>query len=140
MSELKKFYIGMGHTYDMLEHSLWYLSQLTLRGATEIDNFMLNKGKEFDHVQEFAGILERHQLRENHLLSSQFQFLYPCMWSVMRYSSDKELRFVPELALEMRLLRSELQDVAKLQPKKLAELRSLLLDFSEEFRYEIDRY
>ena len=62
-------------------------------------------------------------------------FPYLPLWRAVRRNSDKDIRWMSELALEMRLLRSELGDVPA-NSKKLEELHSLLCDFSREFSNE----
>jgi len=133
MSKLKDFYVEkMGHDYNRIENSPWYLSQLALRGAIEVDNHLLGRSQNFSHVQELVGILEKYQLKDTDTALTEPIFPYLPILRVIRKSSDKNLRWMSELALEMRLLRSELGDIPD-NSKRLEELRSLLCDFSKEF-------
>lgn len=138
MSELKDFYVGkMGHKYDMIENTSWYLSELALRGAIEVDNHTLGKNDDFSHVLEMAEILERYQLKDTG--SIPFDFPYDAILRVVRTSSDKEIRLNSELALEMRLLKSELSDILE----KPEAARELLCELSNEFlsgRQALRRY
>ncbi len=140
MSELKDFNVKkIGHDYDRIENSLWYLSELTLRGAIEIDNYLLGRNHDFDHVQELTGILQKYQLKDTDTILTEPHFPYLPLWRAVRKNSDKNISRIPDLALEMRLLRSELEDVP-VSSKRLEELRSLLCDFSREFSYEQQQY
>ena len=65
MTELKDFYVEkIGHDSARIENSLWYLSELALRGAIEIDDYLLGRTHDFGHVQELAEILGKYQLRD----------------------------------------------------------------------------
>src|SRR3989338_4107524 len=140
MSKLKDFYVEkIGHDYDRIENSLWYLSELSLHGAIEIDNYVLGRNHDFSHVQELAGILEKYQLKDTDNALTEPHFPYLPLWRAVRKNSDKDIRWMSELALEMRLLRSELGDVPA-NSKRLEELRSLLCDFSREFSNEQHQY
>ena len=140
MSELRDFYVEkIGHNYDRIENSLWYLSELALRGAIEVDNYLIGRNHDFSHVQEFAGILEKYQLQDTDTVLTEPHFPYLPLWRAVRKNSDKEIRHYSELALEMRLLRYELKDVPA-NSKRLEELRSLLCNFSREFSNEQHQY
>ena len=133
MSELKEFYVKkIGHDYNRIKNSPWYLSKLALQGAIEIDNFLLGRNHDFSHVQEFAGILEEYQLKDTDTAFNEPNFPYLPLWMAVRKNSDKDIRKMPELALEMRLFRFELKDVPS-NSDKLKELRSFLSDLSREF-------
>ncbi len=120
---------------NRMESSLGYLSLLALDGAIEIDNYLLGRNSDFSHVHEFAEILEKYQLKDTDTALSEPYFPYLSLWRSMRKNSDKMVQFHSELALEMRLLRSELENIPA-NPQKLKELRSLLCDLSREFSYE----
>jgi len=136
MGELKDFCVKkINHDYDRIENSLWYLSKLFLWGAIEIDNYLLGRNYDFNHVRELAGILEKYQLKDTDTALTEPNFPYLPLWRAVRRNSDKDIRWMSELALEMRLLRSELGDVPA-NSKKLEELHSLLCDFSREFSNE----
>jgi len=140
MSELKDFYVEkIGHDYDRIENSLWYLSELSLHGAIEIDNYLLERNRDFSHVQELAGILEKYQLKDTDTVLTEPHFPYLPLWRAVRKNADKDIRWMSELALEMMLLRSELGDVPA-NSKRLEELRSLLCDFSRYFSSEQHQY
>lgn len=143
MSKLKDFYVKkQGCEYDRIETSLRYLSQLAGYGAREVNDYLLGKNQSFEHVQELAGILEKYQLKDTDTILTLSQFPYPYIWDAVRKKSDKELRWISELALEMRLLRYELNDIPN-NSQKLKELCSLLCDISNDFlneRYEYRHY
>jgi len=140
MSELKDFYVEkIGHDYNRIENSLWYLSELTLHGATEVDNYILGRNHNFSHVQELAVILRKYQLKDTDTALTGPHFPYLPLWRAIRKNSDKDIRRMSELALEMKLLRSELEDIP-VNSKRLEELRSLLCDLSREFFNEQHNY
>jgi len=140
MSELKDFYVEkIGHDYDRIENSLWYLSELALHGAIEIDNYLLGRNHDFSHVRELAGILEKYQLKDTDTFLTEPYFPYSPLWKAVRKNSDKDIRSISEFALEMRLLRSELENVPA-NSKRLKELCSLFCDFSREFSNEQHQY
>jgi len=139
MSELKDFYVKIGHEPERLENSMWYLSQLALRAATEIDNYLLGRNQDFSHLQELAGILGKYQLKDSHHALTEPNFHYLPLWRAIRTNSDKDTRKYSELALEMRLLRSELEDIPD-ESKRLEEMRTFLCNLSGEFFNEQQRY
>lgn len=139
MSELKDFDVGIGHEYDRIENSLWYLHELSLHGAIEIDNHLLGRNHDFNHVQELTEILGKYQLKDTDTVLTEPDFPYLPLWRAVRKNSDKDFSLISELALEMRLLRSELEDVPT-NYKRLEELSSLLSDFSTELSSEQQQY
>ena len=131
MSELKKFYVKeVGHEYDRIESSSWYLAELALHGAIEIDNHILGRNHDFCHIQELAEILGKYQLKDTDTALTEPNFPYLPFWRAFRKNSEKDIRWLSELALEMRLLRPELNDISN--SKRLEELRNLLCSLSSE--------
>ena len=140
MGELKDFYVKeMGDDYGRIENSLWYLSELSVRGAVEIDNYILGRNHNFEHVQELTSILEKYPLKDSDTALTAPHFPYLPVTRAVQKDSDKKIKYFSELALEIKLLRSELEDVPT-NSKKLEEFRSLLCDFSREFSNERHRY
>lgn len=139
MSELRDFYETMGYDYEQIRNSPLYLTRLTLEAATELDNYLLNRNYDFSHVQEFAGILKEYQLKDSDSALTGPNFPYLPLWRIFRENSEKEIRQMSELALEMRLFRYELEDV-QFNFKRLKKLRSLLCSLSREFSIEEQRY
>lgn len=42
MTDLKDFYVDeIGHDYNRIKNSCWYLSELSLESAIEIDNYLI---------------------------------------------------------------------------------------------------
>jgi hypothetical protein len=136
MSKLRDLYIDVGNDPERFESSTWYLAELSLRSATEIDNYLLEKDPGFGHTEELIGILERYQLKDTDNWRTERLFPYTALRRVMKRGSEKELRYYSELALEMRLLRSELEGVPGADREKLEGLRSLLLEMSRGFSDE----
>lgn len=133
MSELKEFYVKkMGHDYTRIENASWYLAELSLRAAVDIDNHLTKKASDFSNVQELAEILKKYQLKDTDGPLAMFCFPYLPFWRAVKKGSEKELRWVSELALEMRLLRYEIDDIP-INYEMLEELRSLLCNLSKEF-------
>lgn len=140
MSELRDFYVEkMRYSPERLDNSLWYLSELASRGAIEIDNYLLGRNHDFSHVQEWAEILGNYQLKDTDTALTEPNFPYLPFWRAVRKNSEKDIKQYSELALEIRLLKSELGDVPA-NSKILEELRSLMVDFSREFSNEQYRY
>lgn len=130
MNNLKEIYLRLGYKTEKLEISPWYLSELTIRGAIEIDNHILGKNADFKHVKEFYQILEKYQLKDTDNAFITQNFPYLSIWNVSKQNSDKEVRIFSELALEMRLLQSELKQVPT-DLTKMAEIRDLLCNFQK---------
>src|SRR3989338_4231329 len=140
MTELKDFYVGkIGQDSDEIKKTPRYLSLLALDGAIEIDNYLLKRNHDFGQVQELAGILEKYQLKDIDTALTEPNFPYLTLWRAVIKNSDKNIRHISELALEMRLLRSELE-VVPANSKRLEELRSLLCNFSRECSKEQEQY
>jgi len=140
MSKLKSFYVEkFGHDYNRIENSLWYLSELSICGALEIENYISDRNNDFSHVQELAGILEKYKLQDTDTAVTSSHFPYLSLRRAVRKNSDKDIRHYSELALEMGLLKSELRDVP-VNSKRLEDLCSLLCDFSREFFDERHQY
>ena len=121
------------------ETSCGYLSKLALSAAIEVDNYLLGRNHDFSSVHELAGILGKYQLQDTDTALTEPHFPYLPLWRAVRENSVKNIRYNSELALEMRLLRLELEDIPT-NTQKSKELRSLLCDISREFSYEQNRY
>jgi hypothetical protein len=137
MIKLKDFYTKKcGYDYNQIENSPLYLSELADMGVIEIDSYLFNnKNNDFSNVQELAGILKKSQLKDTDNDYASSVFPYHPFWKAIKKNSDKDIKHFSELALEMRLLRSELNDIPS-NPEKLKELRSALNELSREFRFE----
>ncbi|MAH49518.1 hypothetical protein CMI37_27095 [Candidatus Pacearchaeota archaeon] len=136
MSKLKDFYVEeIGHDPQKIENSPWYLSELALHGAVEVDDFLIRRNHDFSHVQELAEILGNYQLRDTDTALTEPNFPYLPLWRAVRKSTDKDIRSMSELASEMRIFRTELEEIPA-NPTRLEALRSLLRDLSVEFSNE----
>jgi hypothetical protein len=168
MSDLQDLYVkSVGHQFERIENKSWYLSELAIRSAIEVDNYLLGRNRDFSHLQELSGILAKYQLRDSDTSLTEPDFPYLPFWEALRSNSPKTIHWISELALEMRLFRSELEDslayvqgnniVARIrgeeslfgegesaipvQRKNLEDLRYLLCELSKEFaneRYKLD--
>lgn len=139
MSKLKELYVGkIGHDYERIRTESWYLSQLALEGALEIDSYLQGKNNNFSHAQELTDILEKYKLKDNDTCFTEPYFPYLPLWRTMRKSSDKDLRTYSELALEIKLFVSELKCIPN--SNNLEEVSSVLCDLSREFLSEFCGY
>ena len=134
MSELRDPWISVGKKSEYLENNLLYLSNLAVHSALEVDNFLLRGKKDFGHTNELREILSKYQLSDTD--KNLTRFPYDSLWKAIIKNSDKEIRKIPELALEMRLLRYELSDIPNLPEERLKNLIYLLCDLSKEFSSE----
>jgi len=91
MSELKDFYVKeMGYDYGRIENSLWYLSELSVRGAVEIDNYILGRNHNFEHVQELTSILEKYPLKDSDTALTAPHFPYLPVTRAVQKDSDTQ--------------------------------------------------
>ena len=140
MSELRDFYVDkIGHEPQKLEVSSWYLSELSLHAALEIDNYLIGRNRDFSHTRELTQILGMYRLYDTDTALTVSSFPYLPLWRVVKQNSEKEIKQYSELALEMKLLQSELHDVPTNSPQ-LPTLRSFLVDLSREFSRAQDKY
>ena len=110
-----------------------YLRNLSSVAAVEIDDSILGRINGLSSVQGLTKILETYQLKDNFLTEPHFPYMP--LWRAMMNNSDKKINLISELALEMRLLRYELESM---NVKNLKGLRSFLVDFSRELSYELN--
>lgn len=124
----------MDHDPESLEKTSFYLRELASRSAIEVDNFSLRGKKEFSHTNELGEILGKYQLKDSDKYINNFPYMP--LWKAIIKNSEKEIREISELALEMRLLRYELNEIPNLPKKRLEELTHFLCDLSKEFSSE----
>ena len=135
MIHLKDFYTkGLNLDYNEVKNSLQYLSELTSRASIEIDTFICGKNIGFNHVKEFAEILEEYQLKDTD--KSLVKFPYMAFWKGIKKNSDKTIRYISDLALEMNLFKNEIKNISS-NPEKLKELCFGLCNLSREFSNEL---
>ncbi len=139
MNGLKDSYIAHGLDPSILEHDTWYLSRLSQDAAIEVEMYRLGKNDDFSNTRELLRILEKYQLKDTDTFRTSPHFPYLALWDALRKKSEKELRHISDLALEMRLLRNELEDINN--PKKIEQNRAILVDLSREFfrHYHIEK-
>src|SRR3972149_6763740 len=106
MKSAGEFYCGLGHSYERIQNQSWYISHLALNCAIEIDLFLTGQQEDFSNIEELSSILEKYQLSDVDTFLTQPHFSYTPLWRACRKTGQKELRWLSELALEMRLLRS----------------------------------
>ena len=140
MRKLKDFYVELtGHEYDKIKNKSWYLSELALDSAIEVDNYKLGRSNDLSNFQELIEILKEYQLTDSHNALTEPSFPYMPLFKFLRKGSDKDIRKYPEVALEMRLFRYKLEEVLadpKKDDEKLKETVSLLCELNREFANE----
>ncbi|MEK6904595.1 MAG: hypothetical protein AABW87_03305 [Nanoarchaeota archaeon] len=133
MSRLRDLYAGvMGYDPKSLERSSWYLAELSVGVALEIDRFARGRNNNFSHTEELADILGGYQ-SEGEDTPSGFPY-----WPLVRTirASNKNIRTVSELTLEVRSLKEELESVQHLPKKRLEYLRNFMVELSKQFSAE----
>ena len=132
----KDFYVTkIGHDYNRIKNSVWYLSELSITSAIELDNYIIGRNKNFEHLAELSTIFEEYKLKDtdNALTEPLFPFM-PLMRAIEKIS-QKKIKYYSELALNFNLLNLELKNVPR-NFNMLGELRSFLCDFSRELSLE----
>ena len=101
---------------------------LASEAAVDIDNYINGRSEELKSVRELTNVLKQYQLKD----IRDFE-LMP-LWKAMVKNSDKEIRYYPELALELKLVTSELENISdNPNPKTLSEtVIPFLCDYSRE--------
>ena len=101
--------------------------------AIDLDRYIRRADHDLGNIKEIANLLEKYQLKDaDKSFTRNFTSFYEPLWNAMKKDSCKELRYVSEIALEMRLLRSELENIPN-NHKRLEELSSFLCCLSSEF-------
>lgn len=99
--------------------------------AIDVDNYILGRNSNLDGAKFISELLKKYQLDDTKRVPmGHFADLYVPLWNAARKNSGKEINTSSELALEMRLLRSELDNIYS--SKRLEELRDFLVYFSSE--------
>ena len=106
---------------------------LTSKAAIEIDSFILEIPYSLDSLEELGIVLEKYQLKDSRDYLPDPNFPYIRLCNAITRGSDKDITTFQELALEMRLLRSELCNISS-RPTSLVDLRTTLCNLSAEFR------
>ena len=101
---------------------------------TQIDNYFLGKSH-FVNFQELTNILKKYQLKDSDKISARPNFPYGALLKSVVIYSEKRLTKLSELALEMRLLRAELEYTTT-DKEKLKDIRKILSDISTNFRWD----
>jgi len=141
MSKLKDTYIDLGSKPGDLDESMSYLAELASCSAIDVDNFVLGRDNYLGHVEEFANILGRYQLPDE----GWFEKIGDPLWYSPLFDvfmeGDKDLVLVSEAALEMSLLRLELESVASGQNignERMKNMRSSLVELSRKYSLYAD--
>ena len=107
------------------------LAGLTSEAAIQVDNYLLGRSDDLSKVYELSDTVKENIPREGEFIS-----LYSLnLWKAMGGESS-EVRWQPGLALQMRLLGMDLDDVERLPRDRLEEMRGFLVDCSRQFRSE----
>lgn len=114
-----------------------YLLNMSVNAAIEIDLHLRGKDDDFSCLDQLLATFGRYQLEGNDDEIARFsEFAYWALSKTVYRDSQKELHEVTELALEMRLLRSEMERYATMNRDELAELRDLCVGLSRDFQYD----
>lgn len=97
-------------------------AELTNHAAIEIDAYLLGRSRSFEDVEEFSRLLRENTLKTRFDFIGEFPHIALCR--VMQES--KGMVRVEEYALEMTLLRYELEMVRELPEERLVNLRGFL--------------
>ena len=85
------------------------LASLTSDCAVEMDRYVQGLAYDSKPLERFKKILSNSQLKDtDNFMTVNNEEFYLAIYKVAKKDSDKELRRGPDLALEMRLLRMEL--------------------------------
>ena len=130
-----KRFIYFLHFMIIMKYS--YLVMKLAEAAIDLDNYYAGRNSNLntaeDTVKELTNMLQKYQLKDTDNCSiNDFIDFYEPLSKAIRKNSDKEIKNISELALEMRLLRSELENI-KPNQKRSEDLVSFLCDLSSEF-------
>jgi len=112
------------------------LAELSNHAAIEIDNYLKKKKTGLSSVKEFTKIIQDNLISDSDTFLTMPDFPYLALAKAMRKDSNKEIRYVSELALEMRLFYSELSDLEGLSKDRLENLRNFCVEASKSFLAE----
>lgn len=110
---------------------------LLSEAAIDLDNYQNGRSTDLDSVKKVVGFLKKYQLKDtdkivdNIGMHSFIHFYLPLRNAVMKDTNKTIISNTSELALEMRLLTSELEDINP-DSITLSSLVSFLVDFSKE--------
>ena len=113
---------------------LSYLDPMTVaEAAIDFDNYMNSRSKDMESIRQVAECLKEYQLKGDDMpgMYQMMRFYWPLI-NAMRESSCKNIDSVQATALEMRLLRYELEN-----PR--AESADSLISFLCAFSRELSR-
>jgi len=128
-----------------LRKSLFDLPFFLSECAIDLQCYITDRSNNLDSIKKLTEILKRYQIKD----TSTFPF--PPLWpdtfpyyslgqSILKsekYSNRESRNFNPsELALEMGLLKLELENISYSSPERLSELTLYLCDFSRELMNE----
>lgn len=112
------------------------LASMACNAAIDIDNYIRGSETDFSGVREFTEIIGENLIRDSDSDKITGGFPYLALAEAMRKNSDKEIKYVSELALEMRFFYSELSDLENLSEERLKSLRSFCVKTSDEILTE----
>ena len=115
------------------------LSTLANSAAIELDNYCVGKNIGLEYTKELARIFRTYQPKDgDYSLYGSFPY-NPPLANTVRQGSDKEIRHITELPLEMKLLTMELDNPTK-NMNTAEMLRDVLVTFSKECMNHAYRY
>ena len=137
MKSIKKLYLDQELDIKFLDNNFVYLNRLLSRAIVELDNHRVGRNDDFINFNDFLDFLKRTQLKDSDNILNTPDPHYS-LWYAMQKDSPKNLGDYSKSALEMRLMRMEL-DQAFESEEKLCHARNLLLKIGEEYR-KVENY
>jgi hypothetical protein len=106
---------------------------LTTEAAIDLILYSNGQIRDLSIVQKLASFMKKYQLKDNEQINPSLHCcFYGPLINAINKNSNKEIRLISELALEMRLLTCELENVSIQPNKTLEDLSSFLCDFTQE--------
>ncbi len=108
-----------------------------LEVTIDIDNYIAGRSTTLTSVRELVELLKTYQLSDTNKMNAYlFEKFYNPLWKAMIKNSDKnEIKNIPELALEMQLLTSELDNVDK--NSNTERLKTIISPFLSDYTREL---
>lgn len=106
---------------------------LTAEAAIDLILYRNGESRNLSVIQKLASFMKKYQLEDNKQINpSLYCCFYAPLINAIKKNSNKEIRSIPELALEMRLLICELEKVLVQPSETLGDLSYFLCDFTQE--------
>src|SRR3989338_9735685 len=118
-----------------------YLNVLFNHAAVEIGHYIREGKGDFTYVNEFTDLIKEHIPKDDEFTSlTKTKFPYWALCVGIEYGSNKKLKEVAELSLQMRLLSSELSTIEELSKERLENLRDFICNFNNQILPKTSMY